>query len=429
MRDQRQRECIAAIKAKDYNCYIEACVGFGKTIMALRLMASMLEKKVLKPNSRILFQTSGTTLLAGFIEECAIYEEIFDTKLDLQIETYCYQSRQLTKDTAYDYVINDEFYYPGEVYAADLDLYKGKALYMSGTVSSTSTFMYMGVFITKKEWIESKVPLAYKYSINDGQKDGVVTNFKTTILYHNLSTMRYGKIWTNQTFEFSEKEFYKKCIEQTLKYRFFNPDDHLDRITEESKTKNMKRVKDPNVLKYFKTFDIEKAYILGKLETEEANYTKKRNHYGSLATLLIANCPSKIAPLRAFIKNLPGRTVVWARHLDFLDSVIGKKNVIRTNELEEFNALKTNVIGTSKKIIRGVTPVLVDNLVMCLPTGSNTELEQLIGRVIRTDTRVDKVANLFICITLDTYAEHWFRNGLKKGDSYIDLNIVNSIHL
>ncbi len=431
MRNQRHLEAINAIENKDFNCYIQASVGFGKTVMSIRLLKRMLELGVLSKGDKVLYQTSGTPLIASFHEEVELVKELFgyDILEDLEINLQCYQSRTLLKDVNYQYVINDEADYPGEVYTLDLLKYKGKMLYMSGTFGVNNLFNYMGVEMSKKDWIEQVSTLAFDYPLEQGQKDGLLVPFETTIIYHTLTDMKYGKLWKNQAFEFSEKVYWQKCQEAGNKYRFIDVDERHKFYLHEAKSKNPKMIRDRNVTKYLSTMGFEQAYAKGKVETEISANRKMVEFYGLKATNLIHQSKSKLLQVRPIIRALKGRTIVWARHLEYLDELLGAKYVLRESELEDFNSGKINILGTAKKINRGVTPKNVDNLVLMSSIGSATEFEQLIGRVIRLDHRPDKMAHLYVVVTLNTYSENWLRKGCKKGDSYLDLNIKNIIRL
>jgi hypothetical protein len=59
--------------------------------------------------------------------------------------------------------------------------------------------------------------------------------------------------------------------------------------------------------------------------------------------------------------------------------------------------------------------------------GTHTPFNQLIGRVIRTDHRPDKIAKLFIVVTVGTYAENWLIRGCQTESGVFDLNIKNVI--
>lgn len=396
-------------------------------------MDRMLKERILKKGDKVLIQTSGANLIDSFPVEQAICKDIYNIDLPLDITVATYQARTLTKNVDWSYVINDECDFPGEVYAEDQDLYTGRTLWMSGTVSDDQVFIYKGKEITKRNWVESKLPLAFQYSIDQGQKEKILAPLETHLLYHELTDMRYAKLWKNQRWELTEKQYWDKCIEMSNKYAFVNKEEWVPKLTVEAKSKNPNRQRDKNVLRYMQTLPFEEAYVKGKLESKILEFNRMRQLYGLKATELIHKAPSKVGGLNKLCMSLPGRSIVWAPYLNYLDKIIGKKYTYRPQEksdvLKKYNNLELQRIGTSKGILRGTTPTLTDNLIMSSPIKSNTTFEQLIGRVIRTDTRKDKVAKLFICVTKDTYAERWVKMSCRKKGSYLDLNIVNTSYL
>lgn len=431
MREQRHLEAIQAIKECDYNCYIKACVGFGKTVLSQRVLHQMFLEGVLPKGSKVLFQTSGVQLLASFLEEVKLCKELFGFDITelFEVTTACYQSR-LTLKQEFDYIINDEFDYCGEVFGVDLIECPTKMLCMSGTVDDKTPFLYKGQMLTKKQWIELKLPLAFAYTIEQGIQDGIVVNFETTLVYHNLdNTAKYGKIWKNQAFPFSEQEFYKKAKEASEKFMFFDEQEVMSRLSLQVKTVNPKRIRDKNVLALVPKLGFEAAFVQGKLKTEREQHKRMRENYTRLAVNLVQATPSKINPLRRLIKETGGRSIVWANHLDYLGGLLGEEYVLTEDNpcLEGFNDKTLHLIGTSKKILRGVTPKEVDNLFMLCPMGTHTPFNQLIGRVIRTDHRPDKIAKLFIVVTVGTYAENWLIRGCQTESGVFDLNIKNVI--
>lgn len=440
IRVQRQHECVEAIAEHDYNCYILASVGFGKTIMAFMVLRRMLDEGKLQEGDRVLFQTSGTSLIKGFDTELKIYEEIFEydlsDKLEFMVATY--QSRTLVTDIDFDFVINDEFDYVGSFYSEDFTYYPYRMLCMSGTLASKEKFNYRGVEMTKKQWIEQRLPCAFNYPIEQAREDGIVVPFETEILYHNLSDRTKGpKMFKNQSYLWNEETFYQKARGYMAEYQFFDEDafkqsfeltfNASDYIGKRLRSKPLQAIlvgiTDPKVVKA-------KVYKY-RLQAAKKAARSRFDWYMKKAVGILQQCPSKVAPLRRKIFGLKGRTIVYAPNLAYLDKVVGKQRVIRpkTDILERFNNKEINIIGTAKKILRGVTPVEVDNLVMVCPIGSATTFEQLIGRVIRLDHRADKIAKLFIVVTLDTYEENWLARGCKRGGSVIDLNITETNYL
>jgi len=329
----------------------------------------MLDEGVLNKNSRVMFQTSATNLIEAFKEETDLCNELYGFKITelLNMEFHCFQGRKLTNE--YDFVINDEVDTVGEELSKPLLEYKGKMLNLTGTLSTEKNEQD----VSKRDLIESMAPVVYEYTLVQGQADKILTGFQTVILHHNLSGAPYKTLFKSGPV-LGEAMYYAKCTEMVNKFRFTN------------------------------------RFMSQK--------------YGLYATQLLKATPSKIPVVKNLLKKLEGqRGIVFATTLDYLSFV----PVQRTDEHIQFNEGKIDVIGSAKKLTRGFTPKNVDFLILMSPTSKMTELEQLIGRVVRLEKR-EKLPTIYIFVTSNTYEESWLRRGTvsksKGGPTFLDLNVV-----
>lgn len=381
MREQRQDECIQAIMDSGCTCTILATVGFGKTIMAQRLVKRMLDEGVIPAGANILYQTSTENLIGAFKYEAELCKEWYGFNIleSANFTFACYNS-MLLESNVYDFVINDEVDVVGEVMFTPIEEYRGLMLNMSGTLSQSTPLRDSSKFneITKNH------PLVFEYRMEQGQEEKLLTNFQTVLIRHELDKYkRYKVVFKNDLMERSESVFYKTCDSMVEKYRF-----------------------DPS-----------KKFMV--------------NRYGRMNTLLVQSCPSKIPRIKSLIKSLSGkRGLVWGHRLDYLEEIIpGYVHTDKNPVLKAFNNQEINVIGFSKKLKRGMTPTLVDYLILTCPVSVIDDLEQIVGRMVRKDTRPDKLPTIYIFVTKDTYEENWLKRGTveyrnRKVHRTFNLNII-----
>ena len=386
IRNIRQIECIDAIEKGGYNCTIKASVGFGKTIMSQRLLHRMLEKSILKKGDRVLFQTSTTNLINSYKSEAELCNDWFGFNvLELfDMKFACYEALTLCKES-FDYVINDEVDVVGEKRFACLEGYTGKMLNMSGTLSQAQKLGEISKFaaITKER------PLVFDYSLKQAQEEGIVTGFQTILIKVNLDDKRpYKKVFKNGKEE-TERGFNTKCVSMVEENRFTKP------------------------------------------------FMVKR--YGLMATNLCKATPSKIKHIQQLIKDLSSegkRGLVWSPFLTYLEQVMpGRVELPKDSVIDRFNSKEFDCVGFSKKLGRGQTPVEIDYLILTSPISKIHELEQILGRTIRLDSRPDKFPTLYIFMAEDTYEDrYWLKRGMSekvksKTVRTLDLNIVEVITL
>jgi superfamily II DNA or RNA helicase len=362
MRQQRHEEALVAVENSDYHGLIIACVGFGKTILAQRILKSYYDRG---HRGKVLYQTSTTNLIDAFKEEQKLCKELYGFEITtlLDIDFACYQSKALTDD--YDITICDEIDATGQILFEPINQFNGKIIGMSGTLSTAGE-------LSKADMITAKVPIVYNYTMEQGIEDSILTNYQTVIIHHQLTGKPYKNVFKNGPV-LGEAMFYAKCVEMTNKFRFSHP--HL-----------LKR-------------------------------------YGLMATILLQNLPSKIPIVKDLLTKLKGqRGLVFGKTNEYVS------NFCAVNEEDKFNNHEIDVVGSSKKLTRGFTPKDVDFLIILSPISTITELEQILGRMVRLG-KEDKLPTIYIIVTDGTYEENWLRRGTiaKKGSKitrFLDLNII-----
>lgn len=421
LRNQRQREVVKAVENAGWHASVQACVGFGKSFVVFKVLAAMLHKKVLPGGSKVVFQTSGTALTESIFEELKLFKQIYGVPIDqhLHFQAVCYQA--MMDLSGVDYLINDEVDYCGPELSKNFETYTGKMLNLTGTLSKT-TEVHDGV--TKYDWVNSLAPVVYHYPLEQGIKEGLLVNFETILINHELTNNLYKPLFKSQRRYLTEREYYAACVKMVTKHRF--PDlekvlkAHLKAVLKEEKKLGRKLTEEEKEERYD-----------DRLKKAEKSAKAMSFRYGRMGATMLQTLPSKINPVRQLLLRLHKegkRTLLWGNNLDYLQKIVKPKFVVTPDNLEaidRFNSKETWLIAFSKKLLRGCTPTEVDAMIMVNPIGSSTTFEQLLGRTVRTDSRPDKVATLYIFRTNNSYEEDWLYRGCirEPGDS-IDLNII-----
>ncbi len=190
---------------------------------------------------------------------------------------------------------------------------------------------------------------------------------------------------------------------------------------------------------------------LARLPTVEQGF--KTNVFQMILPRFLYTQPSKIYVGKKLVEILKGRKVLFfaprnesLREMgipvaeEVYKRVPLKSNPKRTKRvkvkevsdwLEEFDKAESIILGSSKRLQRGVTLEGIDTLVIFLSGKSNTVLVQSLGRLRRYVH--GKVGKVFIIVTKDTYEERWLEKAQiitdYKGKEVgrVDLNIVKRI--
>ena len=393
IKDKVQSEALLAVQSANYRCSVLASVGFGKTLLQWLIIKQMLEDGLLQPGARVLFQTCSRFLLDDFVQEHNLLLDktgvnVID-QINLTVATY--HSKKLNHFT-YDLVLNDEVDMTGPVLREPLTKHTGYCVNVTGTVSHRREF-------SKLNWLEKNWPICYRMPLEDAIAKGLITDFETFVTYRTLSNQSYKKLFKNGKV-LSEKDFYQ--------YAWYYYEKNRTQFTLLSQAEA-----DP---KYTLTTAEEKSLKSHKYLMEK---------YQRAYLQLLYNMPSRIFPIKKYLSNLDPPTILWARTLKYLDTILGSKKVCRSQEhIDKFNQGLLPVMGTVKAFSRGKTPKAVNNLLMCGPIGSPEDFEQLLGRIIRPEkNNPNKVAKLHIFITLDTQEEVWFNKCRRTSFGVLNLRI------
>lgn len=396
-REQRQEEALNAILESDLKATVLCTVGFGKTILNYKVLFEALRLKKLKKGDRILFLTYTKALYGTYQEEALIYKEIFGKNpFDyFDIHMKCYQSKILEKDNDFKYIWCDEVDMIGEVTSRQFTNYDGYRVLMSGTLSDNQ---YVTSEVTKRDFVLKYAPLVYEYSTEQGIEEDILIPYKTVkIVHYPDETIRNYKPFKN-SYPTTERGYINTITSFIDKIRF------------------------------------QKPFLVKSM--------------GSKLTQFLRTLPSKENKVKNLISRLEkqnNRILVFAKSIEFLESILGKEYVASGKEdnidelKEKFNSGVIHKLGFSKSLKRGFTPKTVTpdetfkklSLILVHPIGNYEELNQIIGRTIRTEKlNPDKIATIYVFVTNSSYEENWFRrsqyqkNKGGKVTNFLELNLI-----
>lgn len=397
MREIRQQEALDKVFESNLNCTVLVTVGFGKTILNFKVLFRALQEKKLKKGARVLFLTYTKALYGTYKEEAQVYKEIYgkDPFDYFDIHMKCYQSQILETDNNWDYLWCDEIDTIGPETSKQFNNYTGYKVLMSGTLSDNQ---FITQKLSKRDFVLNYAPLCYEYSTEKGIEEDILIPYNTIkIVHYPDENIRAYKPFKN-SYDTTEKGYINTIITFIDKIRF------------------------------------QKPYLV-KL-------------FGSKLSQFLRVLPSKKDKIQALISRLEKkdqRILVFAKSIEFLEEILGEEYVASGKNQnvdilkEKFNSGEINKLGFSKALKRGFTPKTVVPgkvhkklaLILVHPVGTYEELNQIIGRTIRTEKlNSEKEATIYIFCTANSYEENWFRRSQyqksKKGGviNFLELNLT-----
>lgn len=431
-----QEEAVDAVEKNGFIGTIHLPTGLGKSIVLMKCIMRGFTKIIDKGDEIwILAEEVKARKKTFFEDEIPKFQEIFGHDiLDLfNVKFYSYNIAPKYykeflegKRTAPKMILCDEveaslskefhkylnFLQHGvKIIGFTATLMATKNLYETEEETFQSEFFTKSKKITKSvnkgQMFQMFLPVVYSKSIRWAIDSGLLSPIETTIIYHKLSSKIKVKITKG-------KEGKPSWIDTEKKFwDFWNKLARSKNISEGFRTMIFKQ-KLPKFL-----FTQPSKVFIGKKLIELLQGRKILVFSPRIDNLIAMGIPvAEDIYEQIPLKTDPSRT---------------KKIKVKTvsDWLNEFGLADSYILGSCKRLQRGVTLDGIDSLIIFLSGKSNTTLEQILGRLRRPVYR--KIGKVFIIVTEDTYEEKWFeeaqiiRDYKGKEIGRLDLNIVKKI--
>lgn len=288
------------------------------------------------------------------------------------------------------------------------------------------------------------LPVSFRFDRKQALEAGIIASMQTIVINHKLDD-KYKRIWARARKKtkkeiipkYSEKEWYFKK-ELALTYRF-TP----------AKAKQVIGQQMARFLYNLPSKATVAKQLLSKIEGKSILFSERLALLNLITPYVITNKNSSsfvIGDLFYDKKKRKDKVVYIKRHLlelkekniteiEYLD-MRSKWLTLRYDSkrlFEMFNDGEIFEIGSSKAIGRGTTLKNVDNGILLSYGSKHTGVSQKVARTWRLDNKENKVANLYVIKTLDSFEENWFvkmqniYDKNKKIADTMDLNIVKEI--
>ena len=365
-KDEIQQKALQAWQDAGKIGTCEIITGLGKTFISLHALYTMP-----RDNKIHLFLAETVGRKKDLIADIKKFNKIFnrDVTNDYNLQFLCYQSAYRLKGNKYGLVICDEVH--DSLSPAYSQFYKNNSydaiIGLSATVNKTVKYMISDKLVTKGEILKSIAPICFKYSIDQGQKEGTARSLQLYVILHRLDSDTKNIVAGSKS-----KRFY-----QTEKAAY----DYWDKIHKRA------------------------WYIL-----DEDDKRLKIRISAYKRSSILYNLESKVVVIKKLLEHLTTKTIVFGNSLESLlkitPNVVSSKNteVINDRIRYAFDTGKINIIGSFKKLKQGANLVGLDNCIIMSYYSTDKDFIQRIGR-LRDDGTVGYV---FILLTEDTQEEVWF---------------------
>ena len=354
---------------------IEAITGIGKNFMFLQCLHKLAK------GIKVLFLAEQIDREFDVRNDIKKYDKLFKTNTlkDYDITFMTYQSAYKLKDTEWHFVAADEIHdslspaYSQFYFNNHYDYILG----LSATIIRDTKYEENGVEYTKGDLVDKIAPICYRYTIDDGQRDGTARKLKLNIIPVQLDSVNKNILAGNK-----KKQFYTT---EKANYDYWDNEFKKALFIQDENVKTLK----------IRITSAARAKVLYKL-------------------------PSKIVKVKKLLKTLKGKTLLFGNDLDTLLSIT--PNVIcsrysndKNKEIREnFDSGKINLIGSFKKLKQGANLSNLDNIIIMSYYSTTKDLIQRLGR-LRLDG--DKIGNVYIFLTKNTQEEVWFNKMFKEVNS------------
>lgn len=386
-----QNEALQVWEAAGKKGTCEIITGLGKTFLALHALYTMPKNDILH-----VFLAEQVDREKDLIKDIIKYNTIFHRNVlkDYNLQFQCYQTVRNWKGKKLGLVIADEihdslteknceFYFNNEFNAIlGLSAFIKTDLYYCITRKNGEKEL-----LSKGDLLREIAPLCFKYTINQGQKEGTSRKLNIYVINHKLNdkdkNVPAGTL--SKKFFQTEKRFYEYYHKQLVNTINSYPKDGDD-LYKFEETKNIKIV----------------------------NLLNKRN-------TLLYELPSKITSIKFLLKAIKGKTIIFGNSIDSLlkitPNVVSSRNKQEENDKlrDYFDNDVISILASFKKLQQGANLDKVDNCILHSYYSSEGINIQRLGRLRINE---DKIGNVFIFRTVDTQEEVWYSKMMENATEY-----------
>jgi superfamily II DNA or RNA helicase len=450
-----QVEAVQALKANDYTGTVLLFTGSGKSFVKQKTIYSALDDKIIEKGDTIwlMAEEVESRKRTFFEQEIPKFKKLYGKSIieDFNFQFHSYQSGEKLVEKVKSNKISlpkiilcdeiDSVYTPTRICifelqdlgtrfcgftatdAALLNVYTDKIKQYLGhwklefrQSDADTKAKKLTDFVNKGQCMQMFCPIVFERDFQWGLDNGLLSPFKTTLIYHTLGTREKNTL-ISKTKEWygSEKEFY----------------DFYKTLAFSNKIEN--------------GF---KAIILKQKLPQ-----------------FLSDLPSKIIVGKQILKCLPksARTLFFAKKLDFLGEITpnvardywiidgkvvtdlkeykkkhGLKHVKSLGEkittvplLNAFDNGEITELASAQRLQRGITLDPLNTLVLYVSSKQSHAFLQMLGRLLRY--KEGKIGHLILIVTRDTYEENWYEQLQEIRDlkgkliKRIELNIKSII--
>lgn len=391
IRDEFQEKAKQAWWSSDRQSTLILPTGSGKSLVAIDIL-----KEIIK-----LEGTQNVLILSNS-------EQLRDTNWKNEfvkwgLETYwedCVQSetyQKMYKDTSnksWDLIIYDELDFAvSEQYSKTFNLAAKYKLGLTGFITED-----------KEKILNTYLPICFKANVQALQEQGILNKSEFIIINYPLSTEKTIEQATKKgtTFRTSENDLYKYWDKQFQQATIV-------------KTQIEKRYRLLN-----QNFELEKDWQAASWKFKISATKRKALLHSADSTIKLTK--NLIAHIHSREGNKALIFTTLTKQADKLPNPFHGKSETDTSGIERLNSGEITTMSVVKKVTRGVNLVGVNYLVRAYFDGSETDLSQSLGRLLRL--RVEQLAKYVILVptytdlvktrsgafervTFDTQANRW----------------------
>lgn len=438
-------------------CSILVVTAFGKTFVKFKLLYKLLELGWLKKHDTVWYWAEVAIRSENVNKEAVKFFNIYGVNplIDFNFEFVTYQG-QKTGDRVID--LYDEFDFAMTAkYSQPINNSTAKyRVGFSGTVEETSSIFrdkldYTQVnntrqsnestkkgeitdFINKGQLTEILLPVVFEYHLQDAIEDGILAEFQTTIINHEMAREGELKIWKSYDRYGSEYDWYMAREKQRMNYS-------LPLYRKQSVAREQSRFlwRLPSKIEVVRN-------LVNRLEGKTILFGVENSLLEMITPHVVktlgdnfvyreyAFSVRRTKGVKYYAYNMlttENKEITSRLYKEYYDKYVAEIYRDSSEIISDFESGKINVIGSSKKISRGATLSGLRNAIFVSYYSTNTDASQKLGRLLRHD---GYIKNLFIIKTLDTFEEKWF-NGFTKIKDYegnvkreLNLNIINEVN-
>lgn len=400
IKDDVQNTAIAKwIALTEKRGTVESITGIGKTFIFLKALYTMPKGE---KDTIHLFLAESTEREKDLVEEIKKFNALFDVNVleDYNLQFHCYQTVYKWQKCKFGLVCCDEIH--DQLSPAYIKFHLnnkceailGLSAKINGYINYSlkrepELHMYFGQsLVTKLDILNKVAPICFRYTTDDGQKDGTSRKLNIYVIKNKLDD-KYRNIKAGNA-----KNYFYQTEADAYKYA---------------------------------TSLLEKAVNLEIKEKETIQDYEQRKEARVLAALfkrnnLLYSLYSKKLIVDNLVFRLKGKSIIFGNNLDALELIIpgrvlSSKNYDKENDLIRkcFDEGKIRVIGSFKKIKQGANLNEVDNCIIKDYYSSEVDFIQRVGRLRENK---GKVGHVFVIVTEGTQEVSWFNKMVANSKEY-----------